>query len=138
MLVAGGLDYNAVLLASAELYDPATGNWTFTGSLHAARGLYTATLLTDGEVLVAGGGGPLASAELYDPATGTWTVTGSLNTDRNYHTATLLSNGRGAGRRRFCGQRCSRERGTLRSWNWSRSGLSRYIHCAEHRHDGYA
>ena len=50
--------------------DPGTGTWTFTGSLHAAGGLHTATLLSDDEVLAAGGFNfprYLASAELYDP-----------------------------------------------------------------------
>jgi WD40 repeat protein len=96
VLVAGGWDASDAL-ASAELYDPASGTWTDTGSLATSRGNPTATLLPNGKVLVAGGYndtfGALASAELYDPASGTWTATGSLLTARYVHTATLLPNG---------------------------------------------
>jgi len=74
-----------------------SGTWTLTGSLHVARADFTATLLTNGQVLVVGGRDtlytPLASAELYNPATGSWTSTGSLHTARVQHTATLLQNG---------------------------------------------
>ena len=61
-----------------------------------ARETHTATLLTDGRILVLGvstSGGP-TSAELYDPFTGCWTATGSLNSRRFTHTATLLEDGR--------------------------------------------
>ena len=98
VLVAGGGNTDSgSALASAELYDPASGTWTATGSLVTARLSHTATLLPNGQVLVAGGGnsssGTLASAELYDPASGTWTATGSLVTRRTEHLATLLPNG---------------------------------------------
>lgn len=73
-----------------------------TGSLVSGREGHTATLLSNGLVLVVGGVGSgvgpsgqifLASAELYDPATSTWSATGSLAVARAYHTATLLPNG---------------------------------------------
>jgi trimeric autotransporter adhesin len=92
VLISGG--YNGTLLASAELYSPATGTFTPTGSLNAARLYHTATLLDNGMVLIAGGsdhnGNVLASAELYNPATGAFTPTGSLNTARELHTATMI------------------------------------------------
>src|SRR5713101_5225121 len=74
-----------------------SGTWTKTGSLNVARGEEAATLLPNGQVLVAGGAdynwNGYASAELYNPFTGKWTFTGSMNSPRLYHTATLLPNG---------------------------------------------
>jgi N-acetylneuraminic acid mutarotase len=98
VLVAGGSDVNGSPLASAELYNPAKGAWSVTGSMAAGRGEgFTATLLPNGEVLVAGGtdinGFCLDAAELYNPSTGRWTSTGNMNQSRCHHTATLLSNG---------------------------------------------
>jgi sugar lactone lactonase YvrE len=75
---------------------PYDASWVPTGSLVTAREYQTATLLPNGNVLVAAGddnSGGLSSAELYDPATGTWSSTGSLVTGRFHDTATLLPNG---------------------------------------------
>jgi galactose oxidase-like protein len=70
--------------------------WTATGEMHSPRRDHTATLLSDGRVLVAGGSDDyhtLALTELYDPASGSWTAVGRLAVARSGHTATLLTDG---------------------------------------------
>jgi len=103
VLITGGLTASATTpatistLASAELYDPTTLAFAATGNMTTSRQSHTATLLSNGNVLISGGsntGPELASAELYDPTTGAFTATGSMSTGRAAHTATLLSNGK--------------------------------------------
>jgi hypothetical protein len=112
VLIAGGstLGRAATVYASAELYDPATGLFTQTGSMTAARTDATAVLLSNGKVLIAGGAGCsnprhctnvvygggmtyLASADLYDPTTGKFSKTGSMAQPRLNADATLLPDG---------------------------------------------
>lgn len=94
VLVVGGQTTGGVIFASAEIYDPATRQWTATGSLSGPRMEHTAVALPDGRVLVVGGMGDnfvlIAAAEIYDPATGSFSAAGSLNTPRRWHTASLL------------------------------------------------
>src|SRR5258707_10761962 len=98
VLVAGGVDVVGNRLASAELYDPASGTWTATGSLNTARDAQTASLLPNGMVLVAGGIdtnlNASASAELYATSTGTFTTTHSCNPAPPVHPTSLLPNGK--------------------------------------------
>jgi N-acetylneuraminic acid mutarotase len=103
VLVAGGnSSFSNVYptLATAELYNPTSGAWTLTGSMSAARENATATLLNNGEVLVAGGccsdpnSDAWQTAELYNPATGTWSSAGSMSSPRDDASATLLPSGK--------------------------------------------
>ena len=101
MLVAGGSsEGNSKSTASTEVYDPGSGSWTAAGNMVALRtGGWTATLLTDGKVLMvggfrSGGNGMRASAELFDPGTGTWTAAPNMDTPLANQTATLLPDGR--------------------------------------------
>ena len=98
VLIAGGslgdfADPDATATATAEIYDPATGKFTPTGSMTTPRWTHSATLLGDGRVLMAGSWSD-SSAELYDPAKGTFSRTGSMTNTTSHHVATLLRDGR--------------------------------------------
>ena len=102
VLVAGGQGLYGSVLSTAELYNPATGKWSATGSMTFRRFNQTATVLVNGTVLVDGGYGKstgrtnndLASAEIYNPATGMFSATGNMTATRNEHIAVRLPNGR--------------------------------------------
>jgi len=82
---------------TAELYDPSTRQFTYTGSLHIARCGQTATLLPGDDVLITGGNNDtphLASAELYNAGTGVWTRLPDMLSGREGHRAVLLTNGK--------------------------------------------
>jgi hypothetical protein len=107
VLLAGGAGINGNALRSAELFDPLRGTFKVTGNMNFARAHATASLLSGGKILIAGGtesgnrGPSLNTAEIYDPATGTFALTtaafpgtGTNMTDfRTNHTATTLSDG---------------------------------------------
>jgi len=84
-------------LASAEIYNPASGTWSTTGAMAATRGSgHTATLLLSNRVLVVGGFdgvSNLSSAEVFNPATGTWSATGPVHAPVSFHTASLVPSG---------------------------------------------
>jgi len=78
------------------------GTFSAAGKMTVARdeagggGAYTATLLANGKVLIAGGGNlsDRSTAELFDPRTGAFTRTGDMIFPHSYHSATLLPDGR--------------------------------------------
>jgi uncharacterized phage protein gp47/JayE len=96
VVVVGGFDGAGVPLASIEIFDSATGNWTTSAaSLGTAVGYHSATLLTDGRVLIcggAGGGGVVNKFQIYNPNTDTITAPGTLQHPRARHRAVKMPN----------------------------------------------
>src|SRR5256885_5756715 len=75
---------------SAEIYDPATGQFTQVAHVMTIpRDKHTATLLQDGRVLIVGG----KNADLFDPTTQTFTATTNSPSNRSSHAAEMLPDG---------------------------------------------
>ncbi len=83
---------------SAELYDPATGRFSVIAKMTARRGRPSATLLANGDVLLAGGetrdNKAVATAEVFHVSSLSFHATGSMHHARVAQTATLLNDGR--------------------------------------------
>src|SRR5438105_1430756 len=100
VLITGGRDNAGIIVATAEVFDPANETSTAIGILNTARIDHTATLLADGRVLIAGGtssSGALTSAEIFDPANpgaGFRVLSATMGAARARHTATRLHDGR--------------------------------------------
>ncbi len=75
-----------VAFAGVELFDPWTGTVSLGPSMAASRAMHTATLLSDGRVVVAGG----SSWQVFDPLDDTWSNNFPLNATRTAHAGVLL------------------------------------------------
>ncbi|HEV8590310.1 MAG TPA: kelch repeat-containing protein [Pyrinomonadaceae bacterium] len=96
VLIAGGENQSG-FVTEAEVFDPATGNFSVSGNLNTPRADHSATRLSDGRVLIAGGRGDtgaLNTTEVFDPSSGAFTTGANLNSARAGQTATALTDGR--------------------------------------------
>ncbi|HEX6867487.1 MAG TPA: kelch repeat-containing protein [Candidatus Limnocylindrales bacterium] len=103
VLIIGGSDeadpYGNVnhALRQAEMFDPKTLAFTRVASLVTERSRHSATLLTDGRVLVAGGsnefGSPL-STEIFDPVAGTFRLGPRAGATHDATVAPVVGGGR--------------------------------------------
>ena len=103
VLTAGGWgkgSHRGLVHTSAEIYDPATGEWTSTGDLAEGRRKHLLAVpawrfqcwLAGGTELT--GFEAIRTSEIWDPDSGTWNSTGSINTGRTEAAWTALPDGR--------------------------------------------
>ncbi|HEU4394485.1 MAG TPA: kelch repeat-containing protein, partial [Planctomycetota bacterium] len=101
VLVVGGFSAAGGVLNSVEIYDPVAGTWQTlgSGSLTTARARHTASLLPNGNVLIAGGvdgaGNALNSAEIFQVSNNdSVPVAEAMTAARHSVDGVLLPNGR--------------------------------------------
>ena len=106
LLLLGGLDDNGDVVATGDVWDPVTEVAAPIAPMSSPRILFSATVLGDGRVFVAGGlslldeldqfgtlNSALMTTETYDPAANSWQAGPSLPTKLVGHNASLLGNG---------------------------------------------
>jgi N-acetylneuraminic acid mutarotase len=99
VLVAGGwttdLGGRTSPSVNVEIFDPVNGIWSAVSGMAVARASHTATLLTNGRVLVTSGitAAGVVATELYDPTLNIWATVGNV-ISRTNPTASLLGNGK--------------------------------------------
>ena len=98
VLITGGSDSTGVPQASAELFDPGTGQFAAAAPMNVPRANHAAITLYTGDVLVTGGsttgGGYTDTAEIFSVQTGSWTlIEASLGTGLSKHVMASLSDG---------------------------------------------
>lgn len=112
VLIVGGIAGAGILSASApvatfnapaEIYDPKSGTFSAAGAMLEKRNGHTATLLSNGQVLITGGeptfddyptNSSFDSAEIFDPSSGMFSFAGTMTEPRVAHYAVLLPNGK--------------------------------------------
>lgn len=102
VLIAAGAQFiggygSLTELTSAEIFDPAVGEFRTTGAIvGAGRVAHTATLLPNGSVLIIGGEFNIGEPSvIYETSTGTSEFASPLNISRGGHTAVALRSGPG-------------------------------------------
>ncbi|MCD6048763.1 MAG: hypothetical protein K0Q55_166 [Verrucomicrobia bacterium] len=102
VLISGGRVGGSVttVLSTTEIFDPVTETFTAGPNMLTGRLSFTATVLQDGTVLMAGGQTNVSSAfpgtvqaEIYHPSTGSFSPAGVMVTNQFLHAAALLNNG---------------------------------------------
>ena len=96
-LTKAGSNWGASRLVSVTVYDPASSEFTPTGSLATGRQHLTAHTLEDGRVFVVGGRGlydAIKTTEIWDPATEVWGKGPRMASERFQHDSVVLQDGR--------------------------------------------